>query len=152
MNEDNSIYRNLICTKSTSWKKVWRALFYLFDLFTTYYYENLWNHYLFLITYQNWICFVDEIISSWKYVKNSSLKNRNEFQISTNFFTFQSESFADLLVLVFFFCKNYQLFKAHIFWEGQKILWNLHLTFVLGSTSQKSGEDFAKFCGLLRIY
>ena len=29
---------------------------------------------------------------------------------------------------------------------------NLHLTFVLCSASQKQGEDFAKYCGLLRIY
>ena len=31
-------------------------------------------------------------------------------------------------------------------------MWNLHLTFVLCSASQKEGGDFAKFCGLLRIY
>ena len=42
--------------------------------------------------------------------------------------------------------------KVQIFWEGYKILQNLHLTFVLCSASQKQGEDFAKFCGLLRIY
>ena len=29
---------------------------------------------------------------------------------------------------------------------------NLHPTFVLCSASQKKGEDFAKFCSLLRIY
>ena len=27
--------------------------------------------------------------------------------------------------------------KIHIFWEGHKILWNIHLTFVLSSASQK---------------
>ena len=42
--------------------------------------------------------------------------------------------------------------KVHIFWEGHKILWNLHLTFDYSTYSQKLGEDFAKFCGLLRIY
>ena len=42
--------------------------------------------------------------------------------------------------------------EVHIFWEGHKILQNPQLTFVLGSASQKQGEDFAKFCGLLRIY
>ena len=40
--------------------------------------------------------------------------------------------------------------KVHIFWEGHKILRNLHLTFVL--CSQKKSGDFTKFCGLLRIY
>ena len=43
-------------------------------------------------------------------------------------------------------------FKVHTFWEGHKTLRNLHLTFVLCGASQKYGGDFAKFCGLLRIY
>ena len=43
--------------------------------------------------------------------------------------------------------------KFHIFWEGHKILRNLHLTFDYSTCySQKLGEDFAKFYGLLRIY
>jgi hypothetical protein len=33
--------------------------------------------------------------------------------------------------------KNYFKGKVHIFWEGYKILRNLHLTFVLCSASQK---------------
>ena len=42
--------------------------------------------------------------------------------------------------------------KVHIFWEGYKILRNLPLTFDCIYCSQKLAEDFAKFCGLLRIY
>ena len=42
--------------------------------------------------------------------------------------------------------------KVRIFWEGHKILRNLHLTFVYSTYRQKQGGDFAKFCGLLRIY
>ena len=42
--------------------------------------------------------------------------------------------------------------KVHIFWEGHKILRNLHLTFDYSTYSQKLVEDFAKSCGLLRIY
>ena len=42
--------------------------------------------------------------------------------------------------------------KVHIFWEGHKILRNLHHRFVLCSIGQIFGGDFAKFCGLLRIY
>ena len=42
--------------------------------------------------------------------------------------------------------------KVHIFLEGHKILRNLHLRFVLCSNGQIYGGDFAKFCGLLRIY
>ena len=42
--------------------------------------------------------------------------------------------------------------KVNIFSEGHKILWNLHPLFVLCTTSQIIGGDFAKFCGLQRIY
>ena len=42
--------------------------------------------------------------------------------------------------------------KVHIFWEVHKILRNLPLTFDYSTYSQKLGEDFAKICGLLRIY
>ena len=41
--------------------------------------------------------------------------------------------------------------KVHIFWEGHKILRNLHQLFVLCTASQIIGGDFAKFCGLLRM-
>ena len=41
--------------------------------------------------------------------------------------------------------------KVHIFWEGHKILRKLPLTFDCMYCSQKLGEDFAKFCGLLQI-
>ena len=36
--------------------------------------------------------------------------------------------------------------------KATKILRNLHLTFDYSTYSQKLGGDFAKFCGLLRIY
>ena len=42
--------------------------------------------------------------------------------------------------------------KVHIFWEDHKFLRNLHRKFVLCSNGQIYGRDFAKFCGLLRIY
>ena len=45
-----------------------------------------------------------------------------------------------------------KLVKVDIVWEGHKILRNLHLTFDWHYIGQKLGEDFAKFCGLLRIY
>ena len=47
---------------------------------------------------------------------------------------------------------NFWFDKFHTFWEGHKILRNLPLTFDCMYCSQKLGEDFAKFCGLLRIY
>ena len=43
-------------------------------------------------------------------------------------------------------------FKGHIFWEGHKILQDLHQLFVLCTASQIVGGDFAKFWVLLRIY
>ena len=43
------------------------------------------------------------------------------------------------------------ILKVHTFWEGHKILRNLHLPFDLCSASQIIGGDFGKFCGLLRI-
>ena len=43
-------------------------------------------------------------------------------------------------------------FIVHVFWEGHKTLQNLHLTFDWHYIGQNWGEDFAKFCGLLRIY
>ena len=42
--------------------------------------------------------------------------------------------------------------KVHIFWEGHKILQNLHCRFDRYYIGQIYGEDFAKFCGLLIIY
>ena len=39
-----------------------------------------------------------------------------------------------------------------MFWEGNKILRNLHLNFVYSTYRHKLGGDFANFCGLLRIY
>ena len=42
--------------------------------------------------------------------------------------------------------------KVHIFCEGHKILRNLHQLFDWQYIGQIIGGDFAKFCGLLRIY
>ena len=42
--------------------------------------------------------------------------------------------------------------KVHIFWEGHKILWNLHRRFDRYYIGQIYCGDFAKICGLLRIY
>ena len=47
------------------------------------------------------------------------------------------------------FCGLTLPYKVHIFWEGHKILWNLHQLFDIWKIN---GGDFAKFCGLLRIY
>ena len=41
---------------------------------------------------------------------------------------------------------------VHLLWEGHKILQNLQQLFDWQYTGQIIGRDFAKFCGLLRIY
>ena len=43
-------------------------------------------------------------------------------------------------------------FKVHIFWEGHKILQNFHRRFDHYFIGQIYGGDFAKICGLLRLY
>ena len=48
--------------------------------------------------------------------------------------------------------QNEMYIKVHIYWEGHKILRNLQQLFVLCTASQIIGGNFAKFCGLLRIY
>ena len=42
--------------------------------------------------------------------------------------------------------------KVHIFWEGHKILRNLHRRFDRYYIGQIYSGDFAKICGLFRIY
>ena len=39
-----------------------------------------------------------------------------------------------------------------IFWEGHKVLRNLHQRFLLCRNGQIYDGDFTKFCGLLRMY
>ena len=48
--------------------------------------------------------------------------------------------------------ENIQSFKVHIFWEAHKILQNLHCRFDCHYIGQIYDGDFAKICGLLRIY
>ena len=48
--------------------------------------------------------------------------------------------------------KIWVLSKVHIFWEGHKILQNIQKIFDWQYIGQIIGGDFAKFCGLLRIY
>ena len=50
--------------------------------------------------------------------------------------------------------QNFVAFSEYINFsrEGNKSLRNLHRIFLLCSTSQIYSGDFAKFCGLLRIY
>ena len=43
---------------------------------------------------------------------------------------------------------NAQYCKVHIFWEGHKILRNLQRYYI----GQIYGENFVKFCSLLRMY
>ena len=72
-----------------------------------------------------------------------------------NFFPTCMEFQARLNTFISYVCIFFFLYicKVHIFWEGHKILRNLHQLFdwqyIVG---QIIGGDFAKFCGLLRMY
>ena len=48
--------------------------------------------------------------------------------------------------------KDLGVSKVHIFWEGHKILRNLQCRFDWHYIEQIYGGDFAKFCGLLRMF
>ena len=58
----------------------------------------------------------------------------------------------DLITLLFHSVNAFTYIKVHIFWEGHKILRNLHHRFERYYIGQIYGGDLAKFCGLLRIY
>ena len=47
---------------------------------------------------------------------------------------------------------SYEHLKVHIFWEGHKILQNLHQLMDWQYIGHIIVEDLAKFCDLLRIY
>ena len=47
---------------------------------------------------------------------------------------------------------QFKVVKVHIFWEGHTILRNLGQLFDWQYIGQKIGGDFAKLCGLLKIY
>ena len=89
---------------------------------------------------------------SWKVFPVSSdlqikrtklLENENTFQDSSIFILHHKS----------WWMVNYNAFtKVHIFWEGHKILRNLHRRFDRYYEGQIYGGDFAKFCGLLIIY
>ena len=61
--------------------------------------------------------------------------NKSKFKFKTK----RAKSFASIaryfLISIFLGCTSYAC-KVHIFWEGHKILRNLHLTFVLCSASK----------------
>ena len=97
----------------------------------------------------------------------SMISTESEFWMSTSEIQKVSESFVTKIWLLCNFCNLYALsfdekkisiqsrfslkFKVHIFWEGHKILRNFHQLFDW-QIGQIIGGDFAKFCGLLRIY
>ena len=99
----------------------------------------------------------------WQISALTSKKWSNQRKIEALYYTKIAHNWYSYLS-IFFSCvlenlwqqncilKLPDLYKVHIFWEGHKILRNLPLTFDCMYCSQKLGEDFAKFCGLLKIY
>ena len=60
--------------------------------------------------------------------------------------------FNKAIILSYFENYSTKVGKVHIFWEGHKILRNLHQLFDWQYIGQIFGGDFAKFCGLLRTF
>ena len=87
----------------------------------------------------------------WQTILGSSCIYRTRVIITRGLYIFYSIFEDHFFVSRRFFKKIISLCKVHIFWEGHKILRNLHQSFVLCTASQIIGGDFAKFCGLLRI-
>ena len=68
------------------------------------------------------------------------------------FYSFERPHNESIVFLKSHLKKRYFVAKVHTFWEGHKILQNLHQKFALCCVSQIYSGYFAKFCGLLRIY
>ena len=89
-----------------------------------------------------------------------TLGKKFQFQIDDQGFTMHySWSRKEFFLLLFFFSLllvrdtlSLSFLKVHIFWEGHKILRNLHRRFDRYYIGQIYSGDFAKLCGLLRIY
>ena len=77
-------------------------------------------------------------------LKPSHVDGEDEWEISI--FWEQSDFSKKILT------QTRQTFKVHIFWEGHKFLRNFHRRFDPYYIGQIYGGDFAKICGLLRIY
>ena len=130
--------------------------------------ENIFNHYLTCLPNSvTFIFFLTLHFSShiFMYTLEASTSKVIICSILCNICIFVTKTWhvliIHLLTFTFFqtwhfsshiFIYTLKASKVHIFWEGHKILWNLHLSFDWHYIGQKYGEYFAKFCGLLRIY
>ena len=77
---------------------------------------------------------------NWSFILRRS-QNWQYWQISSKFVSFlQNKNFYELFLYILpliFVLKSESFIKVHIFWEGHKILQNLHLTFVCMYSRQK---------------
>ena len=114
--------------KAQSWKK--RTFFYV----SYWPWSILWTHFFFF----KWSKYFNSNLS-FKLNNRVGKKNRSLCQYNDLFRNWWLHN-------TVFLC------KVHIFWEGHKILQNLHCSFHRYYIGQIYGGDFSKFCGLLRIY
>ena len=89
-----------------------------------------------------------KVCSIW-FAYKIALKLKRKFYIS-NKIQSATNIFENELCFGLVYCLSSE--KVYIFWEGHKILRNLHCRFVLCSASQIYDGHFTKFCSLLRIY
>ena len=95
-------------------------------------------------------------LDAWSKIAYTNVENSFLilFFVSAQFYNLYAYSITFLIhVLIYIFRQTDLLwFKVHIFWEGHKILRNLHQLFDWQYIGQIIGGDFANFCGLLRLY
>ena len=110
------------------------------------------NHKLYLLPCYQWLQFwlfspiYDLLLKSWNISKIVFCKRKNWIFLNFCCMFLNPNNFSDLNSN----CSN--ILKFIYSEKTTKILRNLPLTFDYSTYNQKLGEDFTKFCGLLRIY
>ena len=119
----------------------------------------LWFFFSFLSKDNNFVicltsvCKVDDNVTSIWYWKKSIAVAKKWQNLPNIFFSLSLQTSSSLVIIsIAQYSLSCGYFKVHTFWEGHKMLENIHRRFVLCSASQIYVGDFAKFCGLLRIY
>ena len=79
-------------------------------------------------------------------------ENNLDYQINIHAVSTNSFTSHFILLILKAIVQFWLMVIVHMFWEGHKLLWNLHCRFDRYYLGQIYAGYFAKFCGLLRIY
>ena len=89
---------------------------------------------------------------NWKWVQSAALLTAPLIALILILMTEKWATEQSYIHIEITSCKIPSFVKLHILWEDHNFFWNLQRRFVLWSCNgQMKGEDFAKFCGLLRM-